>query len=318
MTKISSLRSLFENTQAGLDLLMEMTDDQLDNREKVAELTSALLQERESADELVAGLREVHIGSGPRGMGYKGKKAHLEALLDEFAEARDEAAAMLAKGGDARAEARVASAVEDIVPPSEEEEEEEIPSLADLIAENIDGSFTPEDETPDPTKRVASQHDSVRGLGLRKNAVRALELANIYSIGQLISQTPDYLLSLHQFGAASMEDVQIGLDALDFEWPNGQLFRATGGAGETPLGRLIRGDDLFQTEEEENRKEEEEENRKEEEKRKEVRRRNAAYARAYYRKNRKKILKQQSVYRRRTRVRIQDLEAKVSDERGGQ
>ena len=313
MNQTPTLRTLLENTEAALSLLMEMTDEQLNGREKVNELTSCLHQEREAADELVAQLRDVHIGIGPSGLGFKGKREHLEELVAAYDETREELAAMLAKGGDARAEARVASAVEDIVPPSEEEEV--VPSLADVLAENIDGSFTPEDETPDPTARVASQHDSVRGLGLRKNAVTALERANIYSIGQLISQTPDYLLSLHQFGAASMEDVRIGLDALDFEWPNGRLFRATGGAGETPLGRLIRGADLRQTEEEEDRKEEEERTRLDKEK--EIRRRKAKVARQYYRKNRKKILKQQSVYRRRARVRLRELEAKVN-ERGDQ
>jgi len=315
MNQISSLRSLLENTQAGLDLLMEMDDVQLDIRDRAADLTSALQQEREAADELIEGLREFHLNNRTRGMGRKGQWKHLHALVDAFDEAREEWTAMLAKGGDARAEARVASVVEDIVPPSEEEEEEEeeevVPSLADVLAENIDGSFTPEDKKPDLTARVASQHDSVRGLGLRKHAIAALEQANIYSIGQLIRQTPDYLLSLHQFGAASMDDVRIGLDALDFEWPNGRLF----GAGETPLGRLIRGADLRQTEEEEDRKEEEERTRLDKEK--EIRLHKAAVARQYYRKNRKKILKQQSVYRQRTRVRIQDLEAKAN-ERGDQ
>ena len=104
MKQISTLRTLFENTQAGFDLLMEMTDGQLDNYEKVTELTCVLKQEREAADELIAGLRDVHLGSGPRGMGYKGKKAHLWALVDEFTEARDEASAMLRAGGAARAE----------------------------------------------------------------------------------------------------------------------------------------------------------------------------------------------------------------------
>ena len=295
MNQTPTLRTLLENTEAALSLLMELTDEQLNDREKVNELTSCLHQEREAAYELVAGLREVHIGSGPRGMGYKGKREHLEELVAAYDETRDELAAMLAKGGDARAEARVANAVKDIVPPSEEEEaeeeeeeEEEIPSLADLIAENIDGSFTPEDETPDPTLRTTSLYDSVRRLGLRKNAIIALEKADICNLGQLISQTPDYLLSLHQFGASSLDDVQIGLDALDLDWPSKEVTTT---------------DDPPELDQEE--------------KRKEVLRRNAAYARAYYRKNRKKILKQQSVYRRRTRVHMQDLEAKAN-ERGDQ
>ena len=224
MTKISSLRTLLENTQAGLDLLMEMDDVQLDIRDRAADLTSALQQEREAADELIAGLREFHLNNRTRGMGRKGQWKHLHALVDAFDEAREEWTAMLAEGGDARAEARVANVVKDIVPPSEEEEEEEeeITSLADLIAENIDGSFTPEDGWSDPTSRTTSFYDSIRRLGLRKNAITALEKADICNLGQLISQTPDYLLSLHQFGTGSLDNVLEGLDALGLDWPNGK------------------------------------------------------------------------------------------------
>jgi len=309
MTKISSLRTLLENTQAGLDLLMEMDDVQLDIRDRAADLTSALQQEREAADELIEGLREVHIGSGPRGMGYKGKRAHLEELVEAYDEARDEAATMLAEGGDARAEARVANVVKDIVPPSEEEEEEEeeITSLADLIAENIDGSFTPEDGWSDPTSRTTSFYDSIRRLGLRKNAITALEKADICNLGQLISQTPDYLLSLHQFGTGSLDNVLEGLDALGLDWPNGKHVQGLEGLWKHKNKEVTTTNDQldFGTPAKPVLDPEE--------KRKEVRRRNAAYARTYYKKNRKKILKQQSVYRQRTRVRLQDLEAKANE-----
>lgn len=319
MNQISTLRSLLENNQVTLDRLLSLTDGQLNNRGKLVELTSALQQEREAADELIAGLRDVHIGSGPRGMGYKGKRAHLEALLDEFGEARDEASAMLREGGDARAEARLNEVVENITGESRgrvdstcreqshkdagatpaastpEEEEEEVRSLTDVIAQGqgiLDLGKV--DEEPD-TARATSLYDSVRRLGLRKNAITALEDADIHNLGQLISQTPDYLLSLHQFGATSLDHVLVGLDALDLEWPNGRLFRATGGAGETPLGRLTRGN----TEEHV------------------TRRHKAAAARQYYHRNRKKILKKQAAYRRAARVRLQELETKVN-ERGNQ
>ena len=386
MKQIPTLRSLLENTQAGLDLLMEVTDEQLTGREKVNELTSALQQEREAADELTAGLRDVHLGSGPRGMGYKGKKAHLWALLDEFAEARDGAAALLREGGDARAEDRlnVNEVVETItsVPSSEadvtitkidpipdfdqshvylsdgrvllhfhnpehhddrvegrvevgsrlatttvlddntingeeltvyhfvrgrvdstchdnDEDAGATPAastLADVLAAPIDDSCAPEDEEPAPTLRATSGYDSVRRLGLRKNAITALEKADICNLGQLISQTPNYLLSLHQFGSTSLDDVLEGLDALDIDWPNGNHLR---GSGPRPLSS--RGH--TQPELEDRKKEE-------------VLRQKATAARQYYHKNRKKILEKKAASKQAALARLRELEAKVNERRG--
>ncbi len=138
-----------------------------------------------------------------------------------------------------------------------------------------------DDEESDPAVRATSLYDSIRRLDLRKNATAALEDADICNLGQLISQTPDYLLSLPQFGTASLDDVREGLNALGLDWPDGEREQEATSVAQDIL------------------------------------RRNAAYARAYYRKNRKKILKQQSDYRRDVRNKLQKLED-ISNEGRGQ
>ncbi|MBE85165.1 MAG: hypothetical protein CME21_21630 [Gemmatimonadetes bacterium] len=342
MANITSIRSFLKDTQAGLDLLLSLTDEQLESREKFGDMKNMLLTEREAADRLVTEIREWHLDH-VTGFGFKAKKRHLEEALENFemerssdlfakptstytpagegetytplvaairaAEAEEgkiriegktytpllsrtplmdamRAAAESEADGNVDAapldepEERVPTLAEVIAAPIDDREEEEVqpPLLVDLFAENVEPC---DDEEPDPAARATSLYDSIRRLDLRKTATAALEDADIRNLGQLISQTPDYLLSLPQFGTASLDDVVEGLKALGLDWPNGERAKeATSDAQE-------------------------------------ILRRNSAYARAYYRKHRKKILKQQSDYRRDVRNKLQKLED-ISNEGGDQ
>ena len=307
MANITSIRSFLKDTQAGLDLLLSLTDEQLESREKFADMKNMLLTEREAADKFITEIREWHLNH-VTGFGFKAKKRHLEEALENFEMKRSSglsakptipdtppsrtplmdamrAAAESEADGNVDAapldepEERVPTLAEVIAAPiydrEEEKEEAQLPLLADLIAEPR------EEEKPDPSLRATSLYDSIRRLNLRKNATAALEDADICNLGQLISQTPDYLLSLPYFGTASMDDVVEGLNALGLDWPNGERAEeATSDAQE-------------------------------------ILRRNSAYARAYYKKHRNKILKQQSDYRRDVRDKLQKLED-ISNEGRGQ
>lgn len=307
MANITSIRSFLKDTQAGLDLLLSLTDEQLESREKFADMKNMLLTEREAADKFITEIREWHLNH-VTGFGFKAKKRHLEEVLENFEMKRSSglsakptipdtppsrtplmdamrAAAESEADGNVDAapldepEERVPTLAEVIAAPiydrEEEKEEAQLPLLADLIAEPR------EEEKPDPSLRATSLYDSIRRLNLRKNATAALEDADICNLGQLISQTPDYLLSLPYFGTASMDDVVEGLNALGLDWPNGERAEeATSDAQE-------------------------------------ILRRNSAYARAYYKKHRNKILKQQSDYRRDVRDKLQKLED-ISNEGRGQ
>ena len=307
MANITSIRSFLKDTQAGLDLLLSLTDEQLESREKFADMKNMLLTEREAADKFITEIREWHLNH-VTGFGFKAKKRHLEEVLENFEMKRSSglsakptipdtppsrtplmdamrAAAESEADGNIDAapldepEERVPTLAEVIAAPiydrEEEKEEAQLPLLADLIAEPR------EEEKPDPSLRATSLYDSIRRLNLRKNATAALEDADICNLGQLISQTPDYLLSLPYFGTASMDDVVEGLNALGLDWPNGERAEeATSDAQE-------------------------------------ILRRNSAYARAYYKKHRNKILKQQSDYRRDVRDKLQKLED-ISNEGRGQ
>ena len=304
MANITSIRSFLKDTQAGLDLLLSLTDEQLESREKFADMKNMLLTEREAADKFITEIREWHLNH-VTGFGFKAKKRHLEEALENFEMKRssglsakptipdtppsrtpltDALRAAAESEGNVFApldelEERVPTLAEVIAAPiddrEEEKEEAQLPLLADLIAEPR------EEEKPDPSLRATSLYDSIRRLNLRKNATAALEDADICNLGQLISQTPDYLLSLPYFGTASMDDVVEGLNALGLDWPNGERAEeATSDAQE-------------------------------------ILRRNSAYARAYYKKHRNKILKQQSDYRRDVRDKLQKLED-ISNEGRGQ
>jgi hypothetical protein len=300
MANITSIRSFLKDTQAGLDLLLSLTDEQLEDREKFADMKNMLLTEREAADKLITEIREWHLGH-VTGFGFKAKKRHLEEALENFEMERSsdlfaKPTSTYTPAGEGKTynaynvdaapldepEERVPTLAEVIAAPIDdrEEEEEEVqpPLLVDLFAENVEPC---DDEEPDPAARATSLYDSIRRLDLRKTATAALEDADIRNLGQLISQTPDYLLSLPQFGTASLDDVVEGLKALGLDWPNGERAKeATSDAQE-------------------------------------ILRRNSAYARAYYRKHRKKILKQQSDYRRDVRNKLQKLED-ISNEGGDQ
>ena len=300
MANTTSIRSFLKDTQAGLDLLLSLTDEQLESREKFADMKNMLLTEREAADRLVTELRDHHLNH-VTGMGFKAKKAHLEEALENFETERSsdlfaKPTSTYTPAGEGKtyttaewhpvsvdeSEEKVPTLAEVLAAPIDdrEEEEEEVqpPLLVDLIAENIEPW---EDEELDPAVRATSLYDSIRRLDLRKNATAALEDADIHTLGQLISQTPDYLLSLPHFGTASLDDVREGLNALGLDWPDGEREQeATSDAQD-------------------------------------ILRKNATYARAYYRKNRKKILKQQSDYRRDVRNKLQKLED-ISNEGRGQ
>lgn len=318
MANITSIRSFLKDTQAGLDLLLSLTDEQLESREKFADMKNMLLTEREAADKFITEIREWHL-KHVTGFGFKAKKRHLEEALENFEMGRSSdllakptstytpagegktytplvAAIRAAEAEEGKIriegktynvdaapldelEERVPTLAEVIAAPiddrEEEKEEAQLPLLADLIAE------PQEEEKPDPSLRATSLYDSIRRLNLRKNATAALEDADICNLGQLISQTPDYLLSLPYFGTASMDDVVEGLNALGLDWPNGERAKeATSDAQE-------------------------------------ILRRNSAYAQAYYKKHRNKILKQQSDYRRDVRDKLQKLED-ISNEGRGQ
>ena len=58
MANTTSIRSFLEDTQAGLELLLSLTDEQLESREKLADMKNMLLIEREAADRLVTELPE--------------------------------------------------------------------------------------------------------------------------------------------------------------------------------------------------------------------------------------------------------------------
>ena len=319
MANITSIRSFLKDTQAGLDLLLSLTDEQLESREKFGDMKNMLLTEREAADRLVTEIREWHLDH-VTGFGFKAKKRHLEEALENFEMERSSdlfakptstytpagegetytplvAAIRAAEAEEGKIriegktynvdaapldepEERVPTLAEVIAAPIDDREEEEVqpPLLVDLFAENVEPC---DDEEPDPAARATSLYDSIRRLDLRKTATAALEDADIRNLGQLISQTPAYLLSLPHFGTASLDNVVEGLNALGLDWPNGERAKeATSDAQE-------------------------------------ILRRNSAYARAYYRKHRKKILKQQSDYRRDVRNKLQKLED-ISNEGGDQ
>ena len=280
MANTTSIRSFLKDTQAGLDLLLSLTDEQLESREKLADLTKTLSVERAAANDLLDGLREVHL-KHQRGYGVKAKRAHLEEIIETYEGQRFNNVYSLNPDEPPNLRALIRQGVDDC---EEEAQATEIPSISDLIAEahaNREGRGTGRTvvaEEPDLLERVVSQHDSVRNLDLRKNATTALEKANIHNIGQLLQQTPLYLLSLPQFGPTSLDDAQESLDRLGFEW------------------RFANNEDLEKSREE---------RAKADRQRK---------ARAYYRKNRKRILKKQRAYKQAKVDRLRELEAK--EERG--
>ena len=204
MANITSIRSFLKDTQAGLDLLLSQTDEQLKSHERIADLTNMLLNEREAADRLLDGLRECHL-KHVTGMGFKAKKAHLEEIIENFETDRD--SELFAKPAYTSAgEGKTYTPVTPLVAAAEAEAEAEaeapeVPSLATILGANTEPEEIPRDV------RAVSSFDSIESLGIPHNAVKALLGEGLVNVGQVTDQTPEYLLTLPNFGPAALQSL---------------------------------------------------------------------------------------------------------------
>ena len=205
MANITSIRSFLKDTQAGLDLLLSQTDEQLKSHERIADLTNMLLNEREAADRLLDGLREGHL-KHVTGMGFKAKKAHLEEIIENFETDRE--SELFAKPAYTSSPPipRLTPAAEEAIAAAaaaEEAEAEapEVPSLATILGANTEPEEIPRDV------RAVSSFDSIESLGIPHNAVKALLGEGLVNVGQVTDQTPEYLLTLPNFGPAALQSL---------------------------------------------------------------------------------------------------------------
>tara|TARA_R100001082_G_C4357272_1_gene157486 strand:+ start:910 stop:1776 length:867 start_codon:yes stop_codon:yes gene_type:complete len=212
MANITSIRSFLKDTQAGLDLLLSQTDEQLKSHERIADLTNMLLNEREAADRLLDGLRECHL-KHVTGMGFKAKKAHLEEIIENFETDReyfetDHESELFAKPAYTSSPPipRLTPAAEEAIAAAaaaaaEEAEAPEVPSLATILGANTEPEEIPRDV------RAVSSFDSIESLGIPHNAVKALLGEGLVNVGQVTDQTPEYLLTLPNFGPAALQSL---------------------------------------------------------------------------------------------------------------